>query len=138
MDPLSLAIGITALLGTTAQVVQYLNDVRSASIEKRTLASEAASLLVLLTDLKYRAEEAQQTQDPWYNGVRMLEGEGGPLEQFKASLEGLAAKLEPVSRIRKAGKSLLWTFDRTEIANFLTKIERFKTLINIALNKDQL
>jgi hypothetical protein len=138
MDPLSLTASITALLGTTAQVIQYLNDVKDASKEKRSLASEAASLLGLLTDLKYRAEEAEQTRDPWYTGIRVLGGENGPLEQFRNSLEELAAKLKPLSGYRKAGKSLLWTFDKTEINNILARIERLKTLIGFALSKDQM
>jgi hypothetical protein len=93
MDPLSLTASITALLGTTAQIIQYLNDVKDASKEKRSLASEAASLLGFLTDLKYRAEEAEQTRDPWYTGIRVLRGENGPLEQFRNSLEELTTKL---------------------------------------------
>jgi hypothetical protein len=138
MDPLSLTVSITALLGTTAQIIQYRNDIRDASKEKRALASEAANLLGLLTALKYRAEEAEQSQDPWYTGIQGLGGEGGPLEQFRKLLEKLAAKLEPLSGIRKAGKTFLWTLDKAEINNILARIERLKTLIDIALNKDHL
>src|SRR6266536_5323798 len=126
MDPLSLTASITALVHATVQIIQYVNDVKDASKEKRTLASEAAGLLGLLTNLKNRVEQAEKTPDPWYSGVRVLGGENGPLEQFRDSLEKLAAKLEPSSGIRKAGKSLLWTFDKAEMINILAKIERLK------------
>jgi hypothetical protein len=110
MDPLSLTASITALLGTTAQIIQYLNDVKDASKEKRSLASEAASLLGFLTDLKYRAEEAEQTRDPWYTGIRVLRGENGPLEQFRNSLEELTTKLKPLSGYRKLNDTRTGSF----------------------------
>jgi hypothetical protein len=138
MDPLSLTASITALLGATARIIQYLNDIKGASKEKRSLALEAASLLGLLTDLKYRAEEAEQTHDPWYASIRVLGSENGPLEQFRNSLEELAAKLNPSSGYRKAGRSLLWTFDKIDINNILARIERLKALISVALSRDQM
>jgi hypothetical protein len=138
MDPLSLTSSITVLLGTTVQIIQYLNEVKDASKEKRSLASEAANLVGLLTELRYRAVEAEQTRDPWYTGIQVLGGENGPLEQLGNSLRELAAKLIPLSGYRKAAKSLLWPFDKTEINNILPRIERVKALIGFALSGDQL
>lgn len=82
-------------------------------------------------------EEAQLT-DPWFTGVRSLGGEGGPLDQFKEAMEELARKLKPEAGIKKFGKALTWTLDKNEISNILSKIERLKTLVSLALQKDHL
>ena len=138
MDPLSLTISTTALLSTTIQIIQYLNDVNDASKEMRSLTSEAASLQGLLTELHYRAMEAVQARDPWYTGIRVLGGENGPLEQLRNSFKEFLAKQKSLSGHRIVGKSLpLWTFDKTEIDNILARIERLKALIAIVLSGDQ-
>jgi hypothetical protein len=128
---------IVQLIGTTTQAIRFLNDVKDAPKDRAKLALEATGLLVLLTDLRYRVEEAKPT-DPWFTGIRSLGVEMGPLRQFKETMEELARKLQPESGFRKFGKALFWTLDKGDIDNILSKIERLKTLINLALQKDHL
>jgi hypothetical protein len=140
MDPVTvvgLAAGIVQLIDATAKAVKYLNDAKDAPKDRARLAREAASLLALLTDLRYRVEEAKVT-DPWFTGVRLLGVKGGPLEQFKEAIEKLARKLKPESGVKKFGKALLWTLDKDEINNILSEIERLKTLVSLSLQKDHL
>jgi hypothetical protein len=140
MDPIT-AVGIAAsivqLIDTTTRVIRYLNDVKDAPKDRARLAREATSLLTLLTDLRYRVEETKST-DPWLTSVQSLGLEGGPLERFKEAIEELVRKLKPGSGVMKFGKALLWTVDKNEISNILSKIERLKTLIGLALQKDHL
>ena len=140
MDPVTvvgLAAGIVQLIGATTKAIKYLNDVKNAPKDRATLAREATSLLALLTDLRYRLEEAKST-DPWFTGVRSLGVEGGPLDQFKEVMEELARKLKSEGGIKKLGRSLLWTLDKNDIDSVLSKIERLKTLVGLALQKDHL
>ncbi|KAI9878016.1 MAG: hypothetical protein M1830_002174, partial [Pleopsidium flavum] len=106
-----------------------------ASRDRAKLATEACSVYSLLTTLRYRVEEAR-SGDPWFIAVRTLGVENGPLEQFKVALEQLASKLGHANGLRKIGKMLTWKFDKTEIDGILSRIERLKTLVGLALAND--
>jgi hypothetical protein len=140
MDPVtavSLAASIVQLINTTTKAIKYLNDVKDAPKDRATLAREVSSLLALFTDLRYRVEEAE-SMGAWFADVRSLGVEGGPLDQFKDAIEKLARKLRPEAGIKKFGKALIWTLHKNEISNILSKIERLKTLVSLALQKDHL
>lgn len=139
MDPLSLTVSITTLIGATTQVLSYLNDVKTASKERAKLASEATNLLALLTSLRYKAEEVEQERNQWYENIRsLLGGANGPLDQFRSALEELAGKLAPATGLKKFSRTLTWTLDKKECIDILDKIERLKTLVGLALQEDQL
>ncbi|KAH0536690.1 hypothetical protein FGG08_006456 [Glutinoglossum americanum] len=138
MDPVTvvgLAASIIQVINATTKAIKYLNDVKGAPKDRARLAREATSLLALLTDLRYMVEEAKST-DSWFTCVSSLGVEMGPIEQFKSEMEELARKLKPQSGIKKLGKTLLWTLDKNEINNILSKIERLKTRVGLALQKD--
>ncbi len=137
MDPVSLTASIVAILQLTATVLSYLNDVKNASTDRRTGAVEASQVYALLTDLKYQVEEANSV-DPWFCSVRKLGVQNGALDQFKSALEDLASKVAPGHGIRKIGRALVWKFSKEEIGSIIFRIERVKTLVQIALQKDQL
>lgn len=63
MDPLSLTVSITALIGTTLKVLNYLNDAKHAKKERAELESQTANLLSFLFNLKSRSEEVEDTRD---------------------------------------------------------------------------
>lgn len=138
MDPLSISASVIALLQLTATVVSFLNDIKSASKDQRQCAVEASNVFALLTNLKYRLEDASQLTDPWYNTVRALAIQNGPLDQYKAALERLLAKATPKTGSRKITSTLLWTFNKGEATEILERIERLKSLIMIALEMDHL
>ncbi|KAI1130746.1 hypothetical protein F5Y10DRAFT_107493 [Nemania abortiva] len=142
MDPASvvgLAASIIQLIETTATVLRYANDVRDAPTERAQFARHASSLLALLTDLRYRVEEAKSASEPWFVALRGLGVEGGPLDELKDRMERLATKLQPLpaGRLEKARKALTWTLDKKEISEVLVQIERAKTLVMLALQNDQ-
>ena len=140
MDPCSavgLAASILQIINTTAQIIQYLNDVREAPEERAQILREAASLLGLLKSLRARVEHANQT-DSWYVQIRSLEGQGGPLDQYQSAMIALAKKLKPESGVKKLEKLLLWTFDKKQIKATLDLIERLNSLISLALQGDHL
>jgi len=138
MDPataVGLAASIIQLIDVTTKAIKYLNDVKDAHKDRARLAREATSLLALLTDLRYRVEETEST-DPWFTAVRLLGVEGGPLERFKRAIVELVRKLKPGSGMKKFSKAPLWTLDKNEINNILSKIERLKSRVGLALQED--
>ena len=84
---------------------------------------------MLLTDLRYRVEETAESS-AWLASVRSLEH---PLQLFKQDLEDIACKLRPRNAVRTA---FGWPFEGKQINAILVKIERIKTLVSLALHKD--
>lgn len=137
MDPLSATASIIAILQLSAKVLSYLNDVKDASQGRKQCAIEASNLHNLLTNLRFRLEEGHG-HEPWFNAVQTLAVEDGPLDQFKEALETLQAKMTNGGRLGKVGQALTWKFKKEEIDAILLRMERLKTLVEIALQMDHL
>lgn len=138
MDPVTVVgfvAGTVQLIDVTSKVVNYVNDAKNAPKDRAKLAREATNLLALLTDLRYQVEETTST-DPWLIGIRSLARQGGPLIEFRNAMEDIADKLAPAKGGEK--KALRWTLDKKEIEATLSKIERLKTLVVVALQKDNM
>lgn len=126
---------IIAALQLTESVVDYVNTIRNASAYQRNIAIEASNLYGLLTSLRFRVEAAR-SEDPWYLQVKKLGEKNGPLDQFRSALESLAARTQPTTGASKAARVLKWKFDKAHVQETLTKTERLKTLVSIALQND--
>lgn len=137
MDPLSITAGIFAVLQLTSIVIEYLDNIKDASTDRARFALEASNLYNLLVTLRFRLEEGS-SNEPWYAAVRALGVENGPLDQYKHALEQLRTKITSGSGIRKMGNALLWKFIKEEVTNILSRMERLKTLVQIALEMDHL
>lgn len=137
MDPLSATASIIAVLQLSAKVLAYLNDVKEASKDRVQCTIETSNLYNLLLNLRFRLEEGSSAE-PWYTAVRALAAENGPLDQFKQVLETLQIKMTDGGRLKKAGGALMWKFKKEEIASILGRMERLKTLVEIALEMDHL
>lgn len=137
MDPLSVTASIITVIDLTAKVISFLNGIKDASKERARCAIEASNVFNLLTNLRYRLEEATPG-DPWFTAVRALGTENGPLDQFKDTVEELISKLTPGEGFKKMGKAIVWKLEKAEVNDIISKIERFKSLIQIALQMDHL
>jgi hypothetical protein len=137
MDPLSVTASIIAILQLSNKVVGYLTIVKDASRERATCAVEVSNLHSLLLNLKFHLEEGNANTS-WHTAVRALAVENGPLDQFKQSLETLQTKMTDGGRLKKAGDMLVWKFKKDEMASIFGRIERLKTLVEIALQRDHL
>ena len=137
MDPLSLSASIIAVLQLSSTVLGYLNDIKDASKGRAKCAIEASNLYSLLFNLRFRLEEGNRTE-AWYAAVRALGVENGPLDQFKQALEELESRMTGGSKLRKASHALMWNFSKDEVYSILNRMERVKTLVQIALEMDHL
>lgn len=137
MDPLSATASIITILQLSAKVLTYLNDVKDVSKDRAQCAIEASNLHSLLVSLRFRLEEGGASQ-PWYTAVRALAVENGPLDQFKQALETLQTKMTDGGQLKQTGEALMWKFKKEEIASILARMERLKTLVEIALQMDNL
>src|SRR5450755_1600435 len=77
-----------------------------------------------------------ESEEAWAMTSRSLAVANSPLAQFQSALERLSAKLAPARGMSKAGKSLIWPFNKVEVMEILSTIERQKTLFMLALQND--
>src|SRR5579871_61087 len=133
MDPLSITASIVAVLQLTSVVIRYLTDVKNAPKECQRCTIEACNLQNLLISLRYRLEQ-EQIDQPWFTAVRTLGVENGPLDQYKQALEQLQSKVMDFNNGgQKIRAQLSWKFSNAEVTVILGRMERLKTLVNIAL-----
>ena len=138
MDPLSITASIIALLQLTRSVLDYLKDFKDASEDRFRLMGELSGLKCLLSLLETRVNESK-AGDPWLdNTVRVLDDPNGLLDQFKSDLARLASKPGGGGAVKAFVKKMTWSFEKTEIKDLLSKIERVKTLVLLALANDHL
>ena len=128
---------IVAVLQLTTALTGYINDVRHATAEQAKVAVEASNLHSLLTNLRFRVESVP-SDDPWFNQVRMLGVHDGPLDQFKDVLERMVGRISSLRKRDQIKSALMWKFTKSEVENFLKRIERLKSFINCALTGDLL
>ncbi len=141
MDPVTvfgLASSIIQLINTTTIAIKFLNDVKDAPKDRARLALESSSLLALLTDLRFRIEEAKLTDDPWFANIRSLGEEGVLLKQFNGAIEELEKKLKLEGWGKKFGGELRWALNKKSVNDIVSSIERMKSLVSLALQKDNL
>lgn len=143
MDPVT-AVGLVAsivqLISIITQVIKCLSDINDAPKDRKKLVLEVNSLLTLLTNLRFEAQEVDEAANPdrWFNNLCLLGVEAGPFDQFKAAMEQVLQKLKPESGLKKFRSALVWPLDKKEVISSLAQIERLKSSISIALGRDHL
>ncbi|KAK5949822.1 hypothetical protein OHC33_009211 [Knufia fluminis] len=135
MDPLSITASILAILKLTESLTKFIIDTNRATNDQQKLAAEANSLTGLLIQLHCRVKEAR-SNDPWFNHAKFLVANNGPLEQFQHILEKIVQQTTSFSNRERLQAALTWKWTKSEVNDALNRIERLKTLINIALTND--
>ena len=138
MDPLSVTASVIAVLQLTNGFIEYLNEVKGASDDQARCTTEAKNTYRLLVRLLSRLEE--DPNDAWYEEVRALTATDGPLDQYRSAVEQFQSKLptSPTGGAKKFRNALTWKFKKDKVEEILSRIERLKSLINIALEMDLL
>ncbi|KAH6994707.1 hypothetical protein EDB82DRAFT_502327 [Fusarium venenatum] len=139
-DPLSITASVIALLQLAATATQYLKDVKHGSADRLRLRDELRSTTCLLEMLRDRIEdddETSETDQPLKPAsVRVLAEPDGPLSLFEQVLQDMVTKLEPQARLRRLAKPFTWPFDKKDIAELLTCLERLKSHFNLVMQND--
>ncbi|KAL8895571.1 MAG: hypothetical protein Q9207_008114 [Kuettlingeria erythrocarpa] len=136
MDPASFVASVVTLIGVVTKTINYLNDIKNASTERKALSREAAGLLPILTSLKSEVED-HESFDSCSEGIRTLATEHGPLNLLQEALSQLATVLKPEKgRMKNLAGTLIWPLDKKLCEEILKKIERGALMINLALQSD--
>jgi hypothetical protein len=137
MDPLSITASIVAILQLTNAWIEYLDSVRDCPKDLANLADEASNLNSLLRKLRFRVETAR-LDEPWFNEIELLMAENGAFDQYRAILQQLYDKATAKAPFGKFGQALFWQSKKGEIDSLLSRMERLKSHIHIALELDHL
>ncbi|KFY31446.1 hypothetical protein V493_01097 [Pseudogymnoascus sp. VKM F-4281 (FW-2241)] len=137
MDPLSVTASIIAIVQLTSVIIGYLNDVKDSSKDRARCAIEISNVSNLLVTLLYRVEEAS-SDEGWYTEVQALATANGPIDQYRSALEHLQSKFTSTASngLKRIDSALTWKFSKEEVTSILARIERLKSLTQIALEMD--
>lgn len=139
MDPLSVTASIIAIIQLTSAIIGSLNNLKGTTNDPAQCAIKISNVSNLLVRLMTRLEEAS-SDDPWYTEVQTLVAIDGPIDQYKSALEQLQSNLTSTasSRLKTSGSRLTWEFSKEEVSQILSRVERLKSLTQIALEMDRL
>lgn len=136
-DPLSIASGIIAILQLAAKATGYIKDARGGSSDRTRLRDELRSTVCLLEMLKDRLDDDEDAErDAASVPLGPLSHPEGPLFQFRRLLEDIIAKLVPQGTLRRLAQPLTWPFDKKDIAEMLSTLERLKSHFLLVMQND--
>ena len=135
-DPLSISASIISVLQLSKSLVDYINQVKTATEDCRLILTEVTSSSFILSLVNDKV--LQNQGESWSASVASLAMPEGPLKQFEGALKRLALKLKPASGTKKAIKAIRWPFEKGEVHEVLESIERQKSLFNLALQNDHM
>ncbi|KAJ7249844.1 ankyrin repeat domain-containing protein [Mycena rebaudengoi] len=119
---------ILQLISAAKSTIDVAIDMATAHKQQRNLSAELENLEPLLKDF-----EARLKANPSVNGMKQLVK---PLGQFEETMKSMKARLQS-SKNSKFSKALAWTFwKKKETEEDLSKLERFKVLLNAWLVMD--
>ncbi|KAL8893733.1 MAG: hypothetical protein Q9192_004980, partial [Flavoplaca navasiana] len=103
--------------------------------ERTRLLREASSLLPLLLSLQTQVDLAKGPES-WFQNLRDLNVDNGPLDQLYNALEHLAKKLKPIKGVKDITRAFVWTLEKDISHEVFQTIERVKSSISLALEGD--
>ncbi len=154
-EALGIASSIVALVDVSWTIFKYLKDVKEAPKERDSLSTELSGLVLWLNEVKLFTDAAQPN-DPWLVTMERL---SGPVVQLTALLKDLRkefklapngtpekvikpgmtkAKSRLLGKVTEATHRVLWKFKKESVEDALKKIERIKSLMIVAVQRDHL
>lgn len=116
----------------------YYSNVKDARNDIRRLRNEVTSLQAVLTKV---AELADTSGSAKLSMLDLLNQPDGPIQQCRAELEGLVAKLtsgQGKDHVKQtAWRALKWPLSSKEVTKIIMAIARNKDTFNLALAADQ-
>jgi hypothetical protein len=135
-EALGLIASITAVCEAAGTIVQYLNDVRSASEDTKQVRTELRNLCGILHSIRDLAKDLPDFST-LFPGFNALLGKEGALEQFKDVLEDLTLRLGIGQRgVRHAASLITWPLRKNGTNEMVASLERYKTIFVLALTND--
>lgn len=138
-DPLSITASVIAVLQLTGTMItlgkDYIKGVKDAPEDIQQLIDELQSLGKVLSTLR---DHIVNDKDLKSTALQALNGQNGHLSACALELKRLQLKLEPEKGLRAKINRLKWPLKEKETFQYISRIERHKSLFTFALTIDQL
>lgn len=132
VEPVGFAASITALLDLAKKVVEYITDAYHASNECNEILIEVTCNQEILLQLQQKSKQEQ-----WADIIKVLDMKHGPLQRLEKALKSLVRCLKPSNNhLKTLGKAMSWPTAKTEYQEIFSSLERSKSLLMLALQKD--
>lgn len=140
-DGLSTVANVLAVLNLAVAATKYIKDVKQGSTDRLRLRDELRSTTCLLEMLKDRLDDSEEaidsdTETLKTSSVASLVGDDGPLALFRRLLEDIITKLAPQDRFRRLALPFIWPFDKKDVADYVSALERLKSHFNLVMQND--
>ncbi|KAK7426023.1 hypothetical protein QQZ08_007471 [Neonectria magnoliae] len=132
MEPLGTIASIIAILELLSKVAKYVNSVTGVEKERKSLRLELRACQYIHQEIVDEADTSEEDK-AWSETIKAIEAPGAPLGQLQIALGIIEAKLQPKDGIKKVLARLEWPFSEKEIKEIHVKIEREKSLLELAL-----
>ena len=133
------AFGIAASIGSivhiSRKIIEVIDDVKDASIERLRLRDEISKAAVLIQALGYRIDEARS------GGLQLptadaLVNSGGLPDQLKKLLDTISEKVAYTGRLRSFKSALTWPLQKKDTQQMLAEVQRYNSYFMLALQND--
>jgi hypothetical protein len=148
MDGVSSAAAIVPLAQLAGQLVivvgQYASSVKNAESSRQRLLQELFAIGGIMNTVKTLVDNSSSASNPSRTSSRVkhlssLFSADGPLVPLQDTLTTLLDELnKDITQQTKFGsvKKLVWPFKEKTINNFITSLERYKSILTLAFSTD--
>jgi len=123
----------TDVLKYSKKLFDYIKDVKNVRKDQQQLVDE-----IIATEFLLKTLDSHANDEDWQETVTTLSEPKGIFHQLKSELEDLETKklAQPTGKFDSAKKALVWPFSEKEVKHRIDRIERIKTLLQIAESND--
>ncbi|KAF2141322.1 uncharacterized protein K452DRAFT_38103 [Aplosporella prunicola CBS 121167] len=142
-EAIGVATSIIAILELARSAVLYIDGVKNASKDIKSLAREIYSVSGILKNIKDLVKTPKDAGGGISSSaLQSLGGEEGPLQQFEQLLRAMNEKLgvgrnDPPNLIERLASKMAFPLKSEERQNILAAIERYEILFLLAMGNDQ-
>ena len=136
-EAFGVAASIVAILHISRKIIEFIDEVKDASVERLQLRIEISSAAVLIQGLGFRIDEAKSEglQLPAIDAFVKI---GGPLDQLKKLLNTFSERVAHTDKLRNFKSALKWPLQKKDTREMLAKVQRYNSYILLALQNDNM
>jgi hypothetical protein len=127
---------IISAISLTSQLIDYFRTIKHFPKEHRQFHREITALQALLDDVRFLQDD--EPSKTWLHGFKSAVVDSGILDNYQEAVQHLLKKTNSESGVKGGMQKLNWTFTKDDIQDTLEKIERLKSVIQLALQADNM
>jgi len=141
METLGGAASVLTVIEAIATVTKLVLACKSATKESRRLVRELSYIRGLLATLEETVKDHETSNDTRASTLLLLNDNNGLLHQFEELLDLLQSRIyqpSDESGLKRLKSALQWPFKEHEALKLIAAVERYKSLIELALENNHI